>query len=145
MLHCHLSSDIYKILIIGGGLVGVEMAAEIICSFPGKEVVLVHSQSTLISRFPKKAIRYVENFLKERGVTIICNERVIGHKNQVLFLSFLSSYLVLIIVLKIFATDVGTEITAEVAFLCTGIQPNSGFLRENFQDCISPAGYPYGR
>ncbi len=63
------------------------MAAEIICSFPGKEVVLVHSQSTLISRFPKKAIRYVESFLKDRGVKIICNERVIGHKNQVFFFS----------------------------------------------------------
>jgi NADH dehydrogenase FAD-containing subunit len=112
-----------KIVIIGGGLVGVEMAGEIASHFQGKEVTLVHSQSTVINRFPKKAIRYVEDFLRSRGVTILCNERVIAHKNQT------------------FVTDAGKELEADLAFLCTGIQPNSGFLRENFGDCITPAGY----
>jgi len=112
-----------QIVVIGGGLVGVELAAEIVSHFQGKEVTIVNSQSTLISRFPKKAIRYVEDFLKSRGVTILCNERVVSHKNQT------------------FITDHGKELTADLAFLCTGIQPNSGFLRENFSDCINPAGY----
>lgn len=72
---------------IGGGLVGVEMAAEIVSHFPGKEVTLVHSQSTLVNRFPKKAVKYVDQFLRSRGVSIFCGERVTGHKNQVLSLS----------------------------------------------------------
>jgi len=112
-----------QIVIIGGGLVGVEMAAEIVSHFQGKEVTLVNSQSTVISRFPKKAVHYVENFLKSRGVTILCNERVVGHKNQM------------------FITDSGKELNSDLAFLCTGIQPNSGFLRDNFSDCINPGGY----
>jgi len=113
-----------KILIIGGGLVGVELAAEIVSHFKGKEVTIVHSQSTLINRFPKRAIRYCEEFLKSRGVRIIYNERVKGHKGQ------------------LFLTDQETEIPAEVAFLCTGIQPNSAFLRnEYFMDTITEAGY----
>lgn len=112
-----------KILIIGGGLVGVEMAAEIVSHFQGKEVTLINSQHSVISRFPKKAIHYVEEFLKSRGVTIICNERVVGHKNQV------------------FVTDLGRELGADLAFLCTGIQPNSGFMRDIFPDTITPAGY----
>jgi len=112
-----------KILVIGGGLVGVEMAAEIVSHFQGKEVTLINSQSTVISRFPKKAVRYVEDFLKSRGVNIICNERVVGHKNQV------------------FVTDLGRDLQADLAFLCTGIQANSGFMRDNFSDCITPAGY----
>lgn len=112
-----------KILVIGGGLVGVEMAAEIVSHFPGKEVTIVHSQSTLVNRFPKKAVRYVESFLKSRGVTILCGERVTGHKNQV------------------FTTDQGKDIAADLAFLCTGIQPNSGFLKDNYSDCITPLGY----
>lgn len=73
------------VLIIGGGLVGIELAAEIAVHYPKKEVILVHSQATLINRFPKKAIKYVTDFLKSKGVTIIYNERVIGHRLQVCF------------------------------------------------------------
>ena len=76
--------DNLYILVIGGGLVGVELAAEIVSHFPGKEVVLVHSQSTLVSRFPKKAVRYVEQYLRSHGVSVVCGERVVGHKGQVL-------------------------------------------------------------
>jgi len=112
-----------KILVIGAGLVGVEMAAEIVSHFPGKDVTLIHSQSTVINRFPKKAVRYAEDFLRSRGVSIICGERVVGHKNQV------------------FVTDQNREIGADLAFLCTGIQPNSGFLKDNFADCVTPLGY----
>jgi len=112
-----------KILVIGGGLVGVELAAEIVSHFPGKEVVLVHSQSTLVSRFPKKAVRYVDQFLRSRGVSVVCNERVVGHKGQV------------------FVTDQNKELEVDLAFLCTGIQPNSGFLKDSFSDCITPMGY----
>lgn len=112
-----------KILVIGGGLVGVELAAEIVSHFPGKEVVLVHSQSTLVSRFPKKAVRYVDQFLRSRGVSVICGERVVGHKGQM------------------FVTDQSREIEVDLAFLCTGIQPNSGFLKDNYSDCITPSGY----
>jgi NADH dehydrogenase FAD-containing subunit len=111
------------ILIIGGGLVGVEMAAEIISHFKGKEVTLVHSQSNLIKRFPPRAIRYTEEFLRSRGVRIVLNERIVGHRGQT------------------FITDQNTEVHAEVAFLCTGNQPNSGFLREWFPDSINDSGY----
>lgn len=112
-----------KILIVGGGLVGVELAAEIVSHFSGKNVVIVHSQNTLINRFPKKAVRYVDEYLKSHGVAIFCNERVVGHKNEH------------------FVTDLGKELTADLAFLCTGIQPNSNFLRDTFPDCITPLGY----
>jgi NADH dehydrogenase FAD-containing subunit len=112
-----------KIMVIGGGLVGVELAAEIVSHFPGKEVILVHSQSTVISRFPKKAVRYVEQFLRDNGVTVLCGERVVGHKGQM------------------FVTDQNKEIEVDLAFLCTGIQPNSGFMKENYSDCITPLGY----
>eukprot|EP01111_Echinosteliopsis_oligospora_P010914 TRINITY_DN3483_c0_g1_i1.p1 TRINITY_DN3483_c0_g1~~TRINITY_DN3483_c0_g1_i1.p1 ORF type:complete len:398 (+),score=89.09 TRINITY_DN3483_c0_g1_i1:121-1314(+) len=112
-----------SVLIIGGGLVGVEMAAEIVCHFQGKEVILVHSQSTLINRFPKRAIRYCDDFLRSRGVRIILNERIVGNKHNV------------------YTTDQGQEIHADLAFLCTGITPNSGFLRDHYADAISGNGY----
>jgi len=122
-----------KIVVIGGGLVGVEMAAEIVSHFEGKDVTLVHSQSTVINRFPKRAVRYVDDFLRSRGVTIVCNERVVGHKNQEAGGQNPPR--------QVFITDTGRELHADLAFLCTGIQPNSGFMKENFSDCITPAGY----
>ncbi|EGC35274.1 hypothetical protein DICPUDRAFT_33638 [Dictyostelium purpureum] len=112
-----------KILIIGGGIVGVELAAEIVDHFRGKEVTIVHSQSRLMNRFPKKAIRYTEEFLQSRGVRLIYNERVMEHRGNV------------------FITDQGSEIEADQAFLCTGIIPNSGFIKNSYPDAISEFGY----
>ncbi|EGG15758.1 putative apoptosis inducing factor [Cavenderia fasciculata] len=112
-----------KILIIGGGIVGVELAAEIVSSFPDKEVIIVHSQAKLMNRFPKKAIKDAEDYLCKHGVRIIHNERVIAHKGS------------------IFVTDQGSEIIADQAFLCTGIVPNSDFVRASYPDVISEFGY----
>jgi len=112
-----------KVLIIGGGIVGVEMAAEIATHFPQKEVTLVHSQATLVSRFPKKAIRYITDYLEAKGVKIFYNERVIGHR------------------LQTFITDQGTEIAADLGYLCTGIAPNSAFLKQSFSDTVAGSGY----
>jgi len=115
---------VHKILIIGGGIVGVELAAEISTHFPHKEITIVHGQSTLINRFPKGAIKYCENYLRKRGVRILVNERIIGHRGQV------------------FITDQAKEISCEVAFLCTGIQPNSSLLRtEELGHTIAQNGF----
>ncbi|KYR02147.1 putative apoptosis inducing factor [Tieghemostelium lacteum] len=112
-----------KILIIGGGIVGVELAAEIVSHFKGKEVTIVHSQSKLMNRFPKKAIKYTEKFLLDHGVRIVYNERVIAHRGTT------------------FVTDQSSEIIADQAFLCTGIVPNSQFLKHTYPDSISEFGY----
>eukprot|EP01133_Synstelium_polycarpum_P020521 gene20521-24632_t len=112
-----------KILIIGGGIVGVELAAEIVSHFAGKEVTIIHSQSKLMNRFPKAAIRYAEKYLTDHGVRIVHNERVIAHKGN------------------LFITDQGSELIADQAFLCTGIAPNSDFIKASYPDAISEFGY----
>eukprot|EP01113_Clastostelium_recurvatum_P028441 TRINITY_DN3440_c0_g1_i1.p1 TRINITY_DN3440_c0_g1~~TRINITY_DN3440_c0_g1_i1.p1 ORF type:complete len:404 (-),score=92.19 TRINITY_DN3440_c0_g1_i1:146-1357(-) len=106
------------VLIIGGGIVGVELAGEIISHFKNKKVTLVHSQAALIHRFPERAIKYCENYLKKRGVEIIYNERVVGHNGDV------------------FITNQGRKITTGAAFLCTGIAPNSNLLKEEYEDTL---------
>ncbi|GAM18659.1 hypothetical protein SAMD00019534_018340 [Acytostelium subglobosum LB1] len=112
-----------RILIIGGGIVGVELAGEIVSHFKGKEVTLIHSQSQLMNRFPKKAVRYAERYLLDHKVRIIYNERVIAHKEN------------------IFITDHGSEIVSDQAFLCTGIVPNSDYLKKSYPNTISEFGY----
>ena len=67
-----------SILIIGGGAVGVELAAEIVDRWKDKKITIVNSQQNLLAKSPSKAINYVENFFKQAGVHVVLNERVIS-------------------------------------------------------------------
>ncbi|HLC81495.1 MAG TPA: FAD-dependent oxidoreductase [Candidatus Nanoarchaeia archaeon] len=95
-----------SVLIIGGGLVGVELAAEIVEEFPQKKVTLVHSKPELIERNPKKARDYARKFLLDRKVAIYFNERVESFKEHE------------------YKTNKNNLLKPDIAFLCTGIQPN---------------------
>jgi NADH dehydrogenase FAD-containing subunit len=75
----NLSNDIQNaksVAVIGGGLVGVEIASEIICKYPQKEVIIVHAHQELVPRLPEKAQAFAEKFLKDRKVQIFKGERV---------------------------------------------------------------------
>lgn len=107
-----------KVLIIGGGLVGVELAAEIIDCYKDKDIVLVHSKGCIIDRNHRKASRLAEEFLRGRGIKIMVDERLVESKGDN------------------FTTNKGTEIKADMAFLCTGIKPNCEFFKVSFPDKI---------
>ena len=108
-----------NILIVGGGLVGVELASEIICKYKDKKITLIHSKTRLMKRTPFKASRYAENFLKKRNVDIIYNERVIENNKN------------------IFTTDKKTVISPDLVFWCTGIKTNFEFLLKDFRNCLN--------
>ncbi|MEK6886273.1 MAG: FAD-dependent oxidoreductase [Nanoarchaeota archaeon] len=105
-----------SILIIGGGLVGVELAAEICAMYKNKTITLVNAKDTLVKRNKAKTQKYVTKFLTKNGVNIIQNEKVIKKNNN------------------IFITNEGTKIGADIAFLCTGINPNTSFVNNKFLD-----------
>ena len=111
--YSHKLEDAQNILIIGGGLVGVELAAEISATYPEKKIKIVHAHAELIERNPVKARMYVRKFLEKKRVEFICNERVVNHKKGV------------------YLTDKKTSISGDMAFLCTGIVPNYESL-QNF-------------
>jgi len=117
-------SEAKKILIIGGGIVGVEVAAEIVERFPEKELVIVHGGSHLMNRsqIPPKAVKYAEDFFKSRQVKILSGERVVGQKDT------------------FFTTDQGKKIESDMAFLCTGIKCNVDLLKTNFAGCLNSEG-----
>ncbi len=108
-----------SVLIIGGGLVGVELAAEIIEKYPGKKITIVHGNDALIERNPKKAREYAEKFLHKRKARIIFNEFVIKNKGNTCI------------------TDKKTEIKADLAFLCTGIKPNYRCMSKSLSYCLN--------
>jgi len=111
------------ILIIGGGIVGVELAAEIAEVFPGKNITIAESNERLMRRSHPKTHEYAEKHLKRHGVNILYNERVEGKKG--------TQYI----------TKKATKIDADIAFLCIGITPNSMYLRRNYKDMLDERGF----
>jgi len=109
-----------SVLIIGGGLVGVELAAEIIEEYPSKKVSIVHEQGELIERNPKKARDYAYEFLNNRNVNIRFNELFLGSAGK-----------------NLYKTDKGNKIKADLVFLCTGIKPNYWCMGKSLSYCLN--------
>lgn len=115
-----------KVLIIGGGLVGVELAAEIATHYRGerkKDVTLVHAHSFLMERNLMKSRLYAARFLKQSGVQIIYGDRVLRHEGRA------------------FVSEQGRRLHSDIAFLCTGIEPNFSFLDDGLKQALNEQGY----
>jgi NADH dehydrogenase FAD-containing subunit len=112
-----------RIVVIGGGTVGVELAAEIIEHCPNKEVTLVHSKEHLMQRSTGRAIRYAESYFVKNGVRLLLGQKVVAHEGC------------------FFATDNGQIIEADLAFICTGNVANTDFMKQScFADKLSASG-----
>ncbi len=104
-----------SVLIIGGGLIGVEVASELACE-TDKEISLVHPHPRLIERNPKPASKYAEKFLRERGVRLIFNDKVIRKEDH-------------------FYTENHETIQADIAIWCAGLGFEPSYL-EGFDDQV---------
>ncbi|KAF9967795.1 Apoptosis-inducing factor 2 [Mortierella alpina] len=67
-----------KIVVIGGGACGVEIAGEIKYAFPDKTVTLIHDMPALVDypKFPDSFKNEARRYLEKQGVEVILNERV---------------------------------------------------------------------
>jgi NADH dehydrogenase FAD-containing subunit len=99
------------VLIIGGGLIGTEIAGELGTKTESKRLIIVHPHNRLIERNPEKASNYAQNFLEKRGVQIFFGEKVIDRKDGV------------------FLTNKGRIIEADVGIWCAGIRCNPFFMK----------------
>lgn len=98
-----------RVVVVGGGLVGIELASEIVTKYPEKQFTLVHSHTKLIDRNLDKSSAYVEKFLLRRGAEFHFGQRADIKKSKVILAD-------------------GTVIPSDLTFVCTGITPNSDFL-----------------
>lgn len=65
-----------SIQIFGAGLVGVELASEIIEKFPSKSVTLRSRESCLLPGFTPQAQKYVFNWFRQHNVEIVLNNTI---------------------------------------------------------------------
>jgi len=106
--------DSKRITVIGGGVVGVELIAEILDKFYDKKITLIESNDTLLCRENKKTQNYVNKFMKKNNVKIILNEKVEDVQN------------------KFSVTDKETRIDHDLVYLSTGINPNSDIIDKKY-------------
>ncbi|KAJ5100096.1 FAD-dependent pyridine nucleotide-disulfide oxidoreductase [Penicillium argentinense] len=67
------------VVVVGGGAVGVEMAAELKILYPQQKITLIHSRSRLLSSepLPDDFAEQVDSILREVGVETILGQRVV--------------------------------------------------------------------
>ncbi|KAF3037592.1 hypothetical protein E8E11_005703 [Didymella keratinophila] len=121
-----------KIVIVGGGAVGVQMATDIKQLFPEKEVTLVHSRDTVMSKFDPRLHAIVSQRFSELGVkTILGKGRVklpgTGYPTDG------SEF-------NVELAD-GTLIPADFAIISTGQTPQSDILATLAPACITDSRF----
>ncbi|MAE49392.1 hypothetical protein CMI48_01045 [Candidatus Pacearchaeota archaeon] len=103
-----------KIVVVGGGLVGVELAAELAQKYVGKKVVLVHPGEEVLERQEKRTRRLAAKWLRRHGVDLVLGERVVRQAG------------------KFVVCQSGRKLEADVVFSCVGVGSNYEFLARRF-------------
>ncbi|MCB5160450.1 NAD(P)/FAD-dependent oxidoreductase [Marinomonas algarum] len=95
-----------NVLIIGGGIVGVELAGEIADHHPDKKVTLVHGGARLVPELSEKAAKVADKQLRKLGVHLIYNKRL---------------------------TDQDPLLDqANLVYTCAGVTPNTDIMSQHF-------------
>lgn len=125
-----------SVLIIGGGLVGCELASEIAThNYPApydqkKKITLVDSHASLVRRSSTKRKVNAMNYFERLGVDVVLNEKIIDFDS-----AYTNSYL---------GSSGASYSGYDKVFLATGTTPCSDVLRGNgdagFDSCIDHWG-----
>eukprot|EP00803_Ostreobium_quekettii_P009912 evm.model.scf_942EXC.3 EVM.evm.TU.scf_942EXC.3 scf_942EXC:24897-28282(+) len=103
-----------KVVIVGGGTVGVELAAEVAGKWGKKKnVTLVASQERLLERMPAKASNYAAEWLRSKGVNLLLGEYIVDWGT----IQTGSA--------RMLKTDQGQVLEADVVYKCIGFAPCS--------------------
>ncbi len=104
-------SDSHKIIVLGAGAVGVELAAEIVDHYgTTKEVTLLDGERLILPLFPKPVGKYAYEWLEQRGVKFLLGQKLLSwNESSCLFHD-------------------GTVLQADVVYNCFGSRPNSEFF-----------------
>lgn len=107
-----------KILIVGGGLVGIELAAELVTHYNDKKIQIINAGPNILERNNIKTRQYAQKFLEKKGVEIINNEKIVDKsKNKVI-------------------GESGKVYDYDMVFFTVGIKPNTTFMQGDFSKFV---------
>lgn len=104
-----------NILIVGGGFVGVELAAEIKSHYPKKNLKIITAADKLLHRSNKATSKAAEKYCKNNDIQVLRCQRVTKMNNDHCM------------------TDKGEKFMCDLGFLCIGFKPNSEPFQNNFE------------
>jgi NADH dehydrogenase FAD-containing subunit len=119
-----------KIVVVGGGAVGCEVAAEIKAKFPRKTVTIIEAHKRLISgnSLSDKFYTRLSSKLDKLGVTVILGERL----TERLMGNGLER--------RTLRTDKGTEIESDIQLLCGGFSPVAALVEDMDSSLVTDRG-----
>lgn len=111
-----------QVLIIGGGVVGVELAGELAYAMPHLNIILAHKNGDLLDGFKLKARRKALHQLEQAGVEVRLNAdyQAINDGYQ--------------------DRNSGRLLTPDRVFLATGTRPNNDFLKPSLSHILNDQG-----
>ncbi|KAE8893602.1 hypothetical protein PF005_g30501 [Phytophthora fragariae] len=109
-----------NVLVVGGGAVGCEVAAEIKAKYPTKSVTIVDANDKLIAgnNLRDKFYDYLNASLDKLGVKVVLGERLTERLSGNGFEK------------RTLRTDKGTEIESDIQLLCGGFSPVATLVQE---------------
>jgi apoptosis-inducing factor 2 len=117
-----------RILIVGGGAVGVEVAGEFATDCKDKTVTLLTSADRLLPRMSSSFSKAAVDILKKKNVQVILNDRI-DLKNVENF-----QY-------NKIKTQSGKEIEFDTYFMCIGAKPCTELVKKSFPEWIDENGF----
>ncbi|KAI8489722.1 Apoptosis-inducing factor 2 [Branchiostoma belcheri] len=120
-----------KIVIVGGGVVGIELTGEILSAHKNKNVTVIHAHQHLINDDVLPGMRTkLQEKLARYGVTFILDERVKNLEEVATSVSKPTTV----------KTDAGTEVSADLVIRCTGVKPNTAVFANNLGGKLDDSG-----
>jgi NADH dehydrogenase FAD-containing subunit len=111
------------VLVIGGGIVGVELAGELAHAHPSAKITLAHNKSTLLDTMKPKAQQLAHQQLTALGVTIKTNSTYVAEDQHYR------------------DTTNGDIAKPDLVLSAIGTLPNSEFMRTNLSAALDDRGY----
>jgi apoptosis-inducing factor 2 len=119
-----------RILIVGGGPLGVEMAGEIVETWPGRSVTIVQSGARILAETGDSASAHAARFLTEHGVALLTRERIESPLPPNGYTAEPGEA----------RTASGKHIAYDIMLCCIGGRPNTEYLRAHFADRLDAEG-----
>ncbi|TIA91653.1 hypothetical protein E3P81_01923 [Wallemia ichthyophaga] len=120
-----------RIVIAGGGALGIQLASDIKNTYPTKDVTLIHSRNRLLPRFDPQMHDIIMESLIKLGVDCVLEDRIELNNATLDFDGHVEQ--------KRVFTRSGRRIECDLVLMCTGQRPNTDLLKQLSPSSIDPA------
>ncbi|WVQ78397.1 hypothetical protein IAT38_000483 [Cryptococcus sp. DSM 104549] len=118
-----------RILIVGGGALGIQYAADLKDVYPEKKITLLHSRKRVMPIYPIELHEKIMEGLERLGVEVILGERVLTWPSDPDTYDGSTKFV---------TTDKGRTFEADLVLPCTGQKPHVSHMAEVDPALISP-------